>query len=160
MAYGDFRSLWSGVFGELSSIGGRAVAATTKPIAGAAVDRLLENGELGQILASPRLKAAVEQVLRSDGARQLVDVLFDSGLLDHVMDRLSASDRLWRLVDEVAASPAVAAAISEQSLGFADVVGEQARMRSRQADDWLERVARRVTHRRAPPLAAEPDVGA
>jgi hypothetical protein len=59
-----------------------------------------------------------------------------------------ASPALWRLVDEIAASPAVTAAITQQSLGFADQVEEQVRMRSRGADDWLEQKVRRLTRRR------------
>lgn len=43
-----------------------------------------------------------------------------TGLWDEFVDRLLASRALWRLVDEVADSPAVTAAITQQGLGFAD----------------------------------------
>ena len=122
----------------LTDIGGRAAAAALRPLTGAvgaaaeagisleqrAVDRLLESGELERLLASARLQAIVAQVLRSEGATQLIDTFFDSGLFDRLVDRLLSSDGLWRLIDEVAASPAVRAAVSQQGLGFADQVGE------------------------------------
>jgi hypothetical protein len=158
-----------GVWHGLSSIGTRAAAATVKPLAGPvnaaaeagiglqrrAVDRLLDSGELEHLLASPRLQAIVKQVIESDGAKMLVDAFFDSGLFERLVDRLLASAALWHLVDEIADSPAVTAAISQQGLGFADQVTTEVRGRSRKADDWLERAAHRLIGRRS----AEQDAG-
>jgi hypothetical protein len=149
-----------GPFKPLADIGSRAAAATLRPITGAVgaaagagvsmerrlVDRLLESGELEELLASPRLNAMVAQVLGSEGAKQLVDTFFDSGLFDRFVDRLLASEGLWWLVDEIAASPAVRAALSQQGLGFADQVGEAVRARSRKADRLLESAADRLRH--------------
>lgn len=151
----------SGVFQELSSLGTRAAAATIRPLAGPvgaaaevgiglqrrAIDRLLDSGELEQLLASPRLQALLEQVLESDGAKLLIETFFDSGLFERFIDRMLDSDALWRLIDVIAGSPAVSAAISQQGLGFADQIGTEVRGRSRKADDRLERAARRLTHR-------------
>lgn len=113
-----------------------------------AVDRLLDSGELDRILSTvasdPRVHDALRRALASDGARELIDSFFDSGLFDHFIERLAASGTLWRLVDQIAQSPAVAAAVSQQSLGFADQVGEAVRDRSRKAD---RRVARTVAQR-------------
>jgi hypothetical protein len=115
-----------------------------------AVDRLLAGGELERMLNGTlndaRIQAVLQRVLASDGAKELVDGFFDSGLFDHLIERLLASDALWRLVDEVAQSPSVLAALSQQSLGFAGQVGQAARDRSRKADDRFERVANRVRH--------------
>ena len=118
-----------------------------------AIDRLLDSGELEQLLDSPRLQALVEQVLDSDGAQKLVDTFFQSGLFDRLIDRLLASDGLWNAIDVIAASPAVRAAISQQGLGFADQVGAEVRRRSRKADDSIERIAQRLIH----PRQQEPD---
>jgi hypothetical protein len=85
--------------------------------------------------------------------------MFDSGLFDRILERLVASDGLWQAVDEIAASPAVTAAISQQGLGFADQVTDQVRARSRKADDWLERAARRLAHRPPRVIPPEPDLG-
>lgn len=127
-----------------------------------AVDRVLASDELERVLTaainSPQVLGALVNALSSDAAKQLVDGLFDSGLIDRLLERLLASDSLWQMIDEIAASPAVTAAISQQGLGFADQVGEQVRDRSRKADDWVERAARRIIHRQPRPLPAEPDM--
>lgn len=121
-----------------------------------AIDRLLDSGELEHLLASPRLQAVVAQVIESDGAKMLVDAFFDSGLFERFVDRLLDSDALWHLVDVIAGSPSVTAAISQQGLGFADQVGTVLRRRSRKADDWLERRARRVIHQRSAEQGLDP----
>jgi hypothetical protein len=145
----------------LTDIGGRAAAATLRPLTGVVgaaadagvsleqrvVDRLLESGELERLLGSDRLQAIVAQLVGSEGAAQLVDTFFDSGLFDQFVDRLLSSDGLWRLVDEIAASPSVRAAVSQQGLGFADQVGEAVRVRSRKGDRRLERAADRLMRR-------------
>ncbi|MGH2883933.1 MAG: hypothetical protein ACRDPA_14770 [Solirubrobacteraceae bacterium] len=164
-----------GPLGPLVGFGTRAATATLRPIAGAvgaaaeaglslerrAVDRVLESPELERVVVvainSAHIQAALKQALESDGASQLIDSLFDSGVLDHFFERLLASESLWNLIDEIAGSPAVTAAISQQGLGFADQVGDQVRDRSRKADDWMERAARRLIGRQARVLPAEPD---
>ncbi len=161
MADDQRRGIRSRPLGPLTDIGGRVVAVTLRPLTGAvgaaaeagisleqrAVDRLLESGELERFLASPRLQAIVAQVVSSEGATQLIDTFFESGLFERFADRLLASDGLWRLVDEIAASPKVRAAISQQGLGFADQVGDSVRARSRNADRLLERGAARLMRR-------------
>ena len=138
------------------------------------VNRVLESDELERVVIvavnSAHIQAALKQALESDGVAQLIDSLFDSGLIDRFLaglvdsgtldrffDRLLASEGLWHLIDEIAGSPAVTAAISQQGLGFADQVGDQVRDRSRKADDWMERAARRLIGRQARALPAEPD---
>jgi len=161
-----------------ASLGGRAASSALRPLNGAvgaavgigvslerkAVDRVLESGEIErvmlEVIESPAVQAALESVLSSEAAARLVDTFFDSGLFDHLIDRLVKSDALWSMIDEIAGSPAVTAAISQQGLGFADQVGDQMRDRSRRADDWLERAARRVIHRRGGALPETPDAAA
>jgi hypothetical protein len=156
-------------------LGGRAASSALRPLNGAvdaavgvgvslerkAVDRVLESGEIERIMLevieSPGIQAALEKVLSSPAAFRLVDALFDSGLFDHILERLVASDALWKMIDEIAGSPAVMAAVSQQGLGFADQVGDQVRDRSRQADDWLERAARRLAHRGREAVPETPD---
>jgi hypothetical protein len=161
----------SGVLDGIASIARHAAQTTLRPLSGAAgvaaeagisverraVDRLLESGELERLLGSGQLQAILSQVLASDGAKGLVDSFFDGGLFDHFIERLLASDSLWHLVDEVAASPAVAAAISHQGLGFADQVGAEVRARSREGDDRLERIAHRLIHHHPKATEASPD---
>lgn len=139
-----------------------------------AVDRLFDSSELERFLTaalnSPAVAAAMQRAVQGPVLRRVIDDLFDGGLIDQFLDRLFASgaldrfllrllasDALWQLIDEIAASPAVTAAISQQGLGFADQVGEEFRDRSRKADDWVERAARRLIHRPPRILPPEPD---
>jgi len=165
----------------VAHLGGRAASSALRPVNGAvgaalqvgmtiqrrAVDRVLDSPELERVMVeaveSRRVQTALEVAISSETANRLVDSFFDSGMFDHLVERLLASEGLWHLVDEVAQSPAVMAAVSQQGLTFADQVGDQVRDRSRRADDWLERAARRVIHRRerqaedAPDSAAMPE---
>lgn len=139
-----------------------------------AVDRLFDSSELERFLDvalnSPAIGAALQRAVNGTAIRRVIDELFDSGLIDQVIDRLFAtgtmdrlllrlldSDALWQLIDQIAASPSVTAAISQQGLGFADQVGDEVRERSRKADDWVERAARRLIHRPPRVLPPEPD---
>jgi hypothetical protein len=162
----------------LASLGRRAVTSSMRPFAtvtmGAlhagmalqrrAVERVLESPELDRTLTaainSEPAQDAISRAMESDAAKQLVAAMFEAGLFDQLVDRLLASEALWRLVDEVAASPSVTAAITQQGLGFADQVGDQVRTRSRNADEWLDRAARRLARRRgadpAPGTGAAP----
>ena len=124
-----------------------------------AVQRVLDSPEVERLpsaaLDSEWTQAAIKNALASDGAKQLVASLFESGLFDEILDRLLEREALWRMVDELATSPAVTAAVTQQGLGFADQVGDVARARSRSADDWLERRARRLAVWRS--KSREPD---
>src|SRR4051794_20099009 len=46
-------------------------------------------------------------------------------MVEDVVGRLSASEALWTLIDDIAQSPAVSEAITQQSAGFADQIGEE-----------------------------------
>jgi hypothetical protein len=132
----------SRAFRPLGGVGGRAAAATLRPFTDAAAVEL--EGLLATALESDHVQRGLRGAFESDGGKQLVADFFDSGLLDEFVDRLLASSALWRLVDEIAASPAVTAAVTQQGLGFVDQVGEDIRGRSRRADDRLERLAHRL----------------
>jgi hypothetical protein len=97
---------------------------------------------------------AVERVadrVFEDADRVVNRVFEDTRLLDSVVERLLESEELWVLVDEIARSPAVTEAITQQSVGFADQVAGQVRLRSQRADAGLERAARRLLRRGSPP---------
>jgi hypothetical protein len=165
-----------GLVKPLVAIGGRVAGTALRPVAGAAraaagagirierhaVDRLLDSGEPERLLTSvindTRVQAMLQQALESAGVQRIIDDFFDSGLFDHFIDRLAASDALWRLVDEIAQSPSVLAALSQQGLGFADQVGQAARDRSRRADVRIEGTVGRLRQRRH--RRSEPDPGA
>jgi hypothetical protein len=116
------------------------------------VDRIVGSALVEQtatrVLEGPELERVVEQALESPAMERVVGRVIESRLLDEAVERLLESEELWVLVEEIARSPAVTDAITQQGLGLADEVAADLRDRSRNADAWLERAARRVTRRR------------
>jgi hypothetical protein len=108
------------------------------------VDELLAHGDADQ---------TVERILSDGVVDRTVDQLLSTGVVDRAVDRVLAglldSDELWRLVETVAASPAVTEAVTQQTAGFADQVAGGVRARSHNADAWLERYARRALRKPA-----------
>jgi hypothetical protein len=80
-------------------------------------------------------------------------------VMEDVATRLPQTEAMWTLVDEIAQSPAVTEAITQQGFGFADQVAEDLRERSRNADARLERVAWRLFRRRTPGSRPGPGPG-
>jgi hypothetical protein len=124
----------------------------------AAVEAVLDSRTAGEVvdrvatrvLRGPELERVVEAALASPAVERALARVIESELVDRTVTELLQSEQLWRLVEEIARSPAVTDAIASQSMGFADQVAGGVRSRSREADAWLERVARRVVGRRAP----------
>jgi hypothetical protein len=123
-----------------------------------AVSRALE-GPLVDVVAGDLVRYAVverlvDRLLAEGTVEHAVDRLLDGPELDrvaaHLRTRLLASEDLWLIVDEVARSAAVTEAIAHQGQGFADEVAGRVRTRSRSADAWLERTARRALRRPQP----------
>src|SRR4051812_46131584 len=104
----------------------------------------------GQILDSPDFERVVVNALESQGVERVMVGVLESRVLDELVQRLLASDDLWRLVDGIVRSPVVTTAVASASHGLADEVAGEVRDRSRGADAWLERVARRMTPHRRP----------
>ena len=128
------------------------------PVADEAVDRVLAShwaertavqvvdGEqtqraLAAALESPAFERALSEVLTSRVVEEAI-----AGIIDRALTQLPQSPALWSLIDEIAASPAVRAAIGQQGVGLAGELAEDVRARSRRADDQLENAARRFLH--------------
>jgi hypothetical protein len=118
----------------------------------ATVDGVLSSEVLDDVAARvrasgvlERLDAALSAAADSPEAAKLIRTVMGSRAVDTAFELLLENDALWRVVDEVAQSPAVSRAISHQSVTFADEVADVARNRARGADDRLERLARRLT---------------
>jgi hypothetical protein len=115
------------------------------------VDRLLAEGivehTVARALDGPELERVVGTVLDSPSIDRLIGQAIESRLADQAVARLLDSEELWLLVEEIAESPAVTDAITQQGFGFADEVAGGMRARSRNADAWLERAARRALRR-------------
>jgi len=126
---------------------------TERVLAGPEIDRLV-----AAALESPVLERLVAGVLDSPGTERLVAQVLDSHLADASVARALAGEQLWVVVEEIAQSPAVTQAITQQSAGFANQVAGEVGERSRRADAWLERRARRILRRPASQdvAAAEP----
>lgn len=101
-----------------------------------------------RVLETGMLEPVVERVLSGPEVRRMLRSAFDSGLPDDVVAQLLASEAVWVLIDEIATSPAVTEAITQQGVGFAEQVGAKARDRSRDADARLQRLAGRLGRRR------------
>jgi uncharacterized RDD family membrane protein YckC len=134
-------ALWKLITGALES--GGADALLNSPPLWSLIDTAIASDGAERMIHSPALWTLIGKALESENADGLVTRLFDSGFADQFIDRLVTNKAVWRLVDEIAASPAVTAAVTQQSLGFADQVGGELRARARQADDWILRKARR-----------------
>jgi hypothetical protein len=103
-------------------------------------------------LDSAGLERMITVALESAGLERMVTRVVESRVVDdavarvaeEAIERLRRTDAMWALIEEVAASPAVTDAISQQGASFADHVAEEMRDRSRSADARLEGAARRV----------------
>jgi hypothetical protein len=104
---------------------------------------------------APELERIVEQALEKPGVERLLTEIVESRAVreavarvaDDAVLRLRTSEAMWTLVDDIAASPVVTEAITQQGHGFADQVSDQIRERSRSADARLERAAWRLFRR-------------
>jgi hypothetical protein len=103
---------------------------------------------LDAALASAFLEAAVNRAVESRLADETI-----TRIVDETVTRLPDREALWALIDEIAQSPAVMDAITQQGMGFADQVADDVRERSRHADARLERTALRLLRR--PPRDAD-----
>jgi hypothetical protein len=112
---------------------------------------------VGVTLESAAMERLVAQVLSSRVVESAV-----TRLIDDAVARMPDSEPVWQLIDVIAQSPAVTEAISQQGVGFADLVAEEVRDRTRTVDDRLEHGARRLFRRRikgSGPGGAEPSAG-
>jgi hypothetical protein len=141
--------------------------ATDTVLSGDALDAIVESALVegvleraaARVLDGPELERVLITALESPAMERLVTRTIDSRLVDEVVAQLLESEELWVVVEEIAQSPAVTDAITRQSMGFADQVADGVRLRSRDADAWIERAARRALRRRPaelPPETGEP----
>jgi uncharacterized RDD family membrane protein YckC len=123
------------------------------PFAVRAEARVAQAGADARRRAQARARAAtpdVERMLDSAFAGPLPDAV-----VKRTVDHLLESGELDRVVEHVAASPAVRQAVARQTSSFADEVAVRVRVRGESADDRLERWARALV-RRPPPRVPLP----
>ena len=148
---------------------GIAERVATRVIEGPELERMLVDalsseqmqGALARALEHEAVGNLLERLAASPGSERLVSLLIDSPLPEEIVRQLLETEALWVFVDEIARSPSVTEAIAHQGAGFVDEVADKARDRSRSADQWVQRIARRVGRRGdQPPGAPLPDVPA
>ena len=165
-------SPWAGELTERLLMSPQADAALRRLLDGPAVDRIVvalvearvierATAELiaaevpahlvAQILEAGLLDEVVTRALADDSVERTVERLltrwFEGPLYEDVITRVLASEELWRLVDEISHSPEVMEAIAAGSASLAGEVADQVRRRTIVADDFAERVARKVLRR-------------
>jgi len=131
------------------ALGDVALGALDAVLASRATDRAIEKIS-EHVLASPAVERIVADVVDSPVTERFVVQVIDSHVLDVVLTRLLEREELWLMIEEIAGSPVVTAAVTQQSLGFAEQVAAGVRAGSSGADAWLERAAGRMRRRRGP----------
>ena len=132
-------------------------------LAEAADSEALRHG-IARALDSPVAERLLSTALESPGVERMVSRIVESRVVeaavaqvvDEVIQRLPETEAMWVLVDQIAASPVVTEAITQQGTGFAEQVAGEVRAGSRNADARLERAARRLLRRRARETAGSP----
>ena len=149
------RAVHSLVEGPLGDVAARAAVRSglIERVAGEMLEAGVADHVADRVLQGPELDRLVARVLDDQATERIVAQVLESRLVDESVKRVLASEELWLVVDEIARSPAVTSAISQQGMGFADQVVEEVGVRSRRADAWLERAARRMLNRNPSPAA-------
>jgi hypothetical protein len=135
---------------------GIAEQIVTRALQGPELEQLISNAVdndrtrdgLARAFESVGVERLLERMLSSSASERVVAQVLRSPLMREAVAQLLESEELWTLVDEIARSPSVSDAITHQSAGFLDQVTDKVRDGSRDADDWIERAARRIVRRR------------
>jgi hypothetical protein len=139
---------------RLESTGGELLAA---PYVDALARSLAEHRVLERVarpvLATPDVEAALAEALEQERTRRIVEQALDSRLASQVADHLLQSPELDRVVEQIASSPAVRAALTQQTTSLVSEVAAGLRRRAERLDDSTERTARRWLRR---PLRSDP----
>jgi uncharacterized RDD family membrane protein YckC len=126
----------------------RAVEAATEEAMVAAVQSEAVERALARVLQGPLVEEATNSALESDAVKRALIEALDSEMVDEVWRRLLASDETQRLVERIAEAPELRAAISAQSVGLIEDIGQTIGNGARRLDGAFERVVRRVFFRK------------
>jgi uncharacterized RDD family membrane protein YckC len=141
----------AGAVGRATGIDKAVEIATEEAIVSAVESEAVERA-LARVLEGPVLDEAVQSALQSAAIKKAVIEALDSELVDEVWRRLLASQQTQQLVERIAEAPEVRAAIASQGVGLLGDIGRQIAKVARDLDDAVERILRRVFHRRPRPL--------
>ncbi len=126
----------------------RAVQSAAEEAMVAAVESDAVERALVRVLQGPLVEEAVNGALESEAVKRALVEALDSEMVDEVWRRMLASEEAQRLVERIAEAPELRAAISAQSVGFVEDVGQTIGEVSRRLDAGFERIARRIAFRR------------
>jgi uncharacterized RDD family membrane protein YckC len=126
----------------------RAVQSAAEEAMVAAVESEAVERALVRVLQGPLVEETVQGALESETLKRALIEALDSEMVDEVWRRLLASDEAQRLVERIAEAPELRAAISAQSVGFVEDIGQTIGRTTRRLDGGVERVARRATFRK------------
>jgi uncharacterized RDD family membrane protein YckC len=124
--------------------------AIVSAVQSAAVERALV-----RLLEGPALEEAISRAVASPAVERAVMNALDSGLVERAWDRILESEEAQKLVERIAQAPEVRAALASQGIGLIEDIGRQLGGVSRDLDDAIETLVRRVTRR--PQRAARTD---
>jgi uncharacterized RDD family membrane protein YckC len=141
----------AGAVGRATGIDKAVEIATEEAIVSAVESEAVERA-LARVLEGPVLDEAVQSALQSAAIKKAVIEALDSELVDEVWRRLLASQQTQQLVERIAEAPEVRAAIASQGVGLLGDIGRQIAKVASDLDDVVERIIRRVFHRRPRPL--------
>lgn len=135
---------------QVARLGAALAAVPLRPVGRAAEAAAF--AALDAVLSSKLVEEAIDRTIASALAEHAVNTVLDERrIIDETVARLLDSEEVWLLIERIAQSPAVTEAIAHQSVGFADQVADGLRARTRNADLWLERTARRALRRQPRP---------
>jgi uncharacterized RDD family membrane protein YckC len=126
----------------------RTVESAAEEAMVAAIESEAVERALARVLRGPVVEEAMNTALESDAVKRALVEALDSELVDEVWRRLLASDEAQHLVERIAEAPEIRAAISAQSMGLIEDVGNTIAAGTRRLDGALERVVRRIFFRR------------
>jgi uncharacterized RDD family membrane protein YckC len=149
------RLLGAGVRGarSVTKVAGidRAVEAAAEEAMVAAVESEAVERALARVLQGPVVENAVHGALDSETVKRALVEALDSEMVDEVWRRLLASDEAQKLVERIAEAPEIRAAISAQSVGLIQDVGNTVSGAARRVDGGVERAGRRLVFRKPRP---------
>jgi uncharacterized RDD family membrane protein YckC len=126
----------------------RAVEVAAEEAMVAAVESEAVERAIARVLQGPAVENAVHEALDSETVKRALIEALDSEMVDEVWRRLLASDEAQRLVERVAEAPEIRAAISAQSMGLVEDIGDTIGRATRGLDGGAERIARKVVLRK------------
>ncbi len=129
----------------------RLLGSSARALAGAtglddAIEVAVEDAVVAYI-ESPAFERTVARVLESKAVERAAIEALDSELVDRIWIHILRSEEAQQLVERIAEAPEVRAAITSQGVGLLEDLGRQLASVSREFDDRLERVVRRLIRR-------------